>query len=493
VQATRICVALLAFALLVWPAFALAQDEEATEPTTAEATDGDEKSAEPTPVLDQNLGMFKFGSYGRVQVDNDGEGNRGRDANIVAHGPRLFEPSYAEMDFSYHLAAADEFGTKVQFTLAFFEPFAHESGDYDQSFAIRNLYAEAWGFVPYVPWLRVWAGSRMYRGDDIYLLDFWPLDNLNTIGGGLIFDWWDIDVRFHAGVNRLDDDYQFQTIEVPGATFGSREKLVLDRQRYIMSLRAQYELRVWRELGLKFVAYGEQHSLPEGERIPSGLIEDNVPTYQPSTIMATAPEDEGWVAGGQLGVFGFGPQSHVNLFFRWAQDLAAYGETGVPWGTNNDGTAEGAYEMVGALSANYEFKWLGVLAGGYVRKFKDADVNKYDTDDYMEGALAVRPVVFITDHLHQGFEVGYQQHYPFGLDADTGAQEISEVMQYSLLEIVSLGRGSYKRPQFRLTYTLSRPNASARRTYQEGDQRRLKKEDHFIGFGVEWWFNSSTY
>ena len=26
----------------------------------------------------------------------------------------------------------------------------------------------------------IWAGSRMYRGDDIYLLDFWPLDNLNT-------------------------------------------------------------------------------------------------------------------------------------------------------------------------------------------------------------------------------------------------------------------------------------------------------------------------
>ena len=29
----------------------------------------------------------------------------------------------------------------------------------------------------------------MYRGDDVYLFDFWPLDNLNTVGGGAMYSF----------------------------------------------------------------------------------------------------------------------------------------------------------------------------------------------------------------------------------------------------------------------------------------------------------------
>ena len=480
----------------VFAGFALAQaDDPPAEPTPEPVTVAPIPEPEPPAALDQNAGAFTFGSYGRIQVTNDTEGNKGRDSNIVGHGPRLFERSYAELEFRYRLQSpVDEFGTQVLFTLALFEPYAHQDGDFNDTFAVRNLYAEAWGFIPYVPWIYLWAGSRMVRGDDIYLLDYWPLDNLNTVGGGIGANWQGIDARFHAGVNRLDNEYQFQTIEVPGKVIGSREKVMLDRQRYIGSLRLQYLWpNVYRDFGMKFVAYAEQHQIPKGERIPSALIEDEVPNYEPDSITVTAPEDDGYAVGGQIGFFGFGKDSHVNLFYRHAWDLAAYGEFGVPFGTNNDGTAKGATETVYALSANYEFHWLGVLAGGYIRKFVDADVNKYDTDDFVEGALAVRPVVFITNHLHQGFEFGYQQHYPFGLDPQTDEHEISEVFQYSAIEIVSLGRGNYKRPQFRLTYTYSTPNAAARRTYPSGDERQLKKEDHFLGFGVEWWFNSSTY
>ena len=471
----KIAFCLLVALLLTGPAFA--QDDNETEQ--------DESAA---------IGAFTFGSYGRVQVNSDNDGHPGRDTNIVAQGPRLFEPSYAEMDFAYHLAAPDGFGSKILFTLALFEPFAHYSGEYDQTFAVRNLYAEAWGFVPHVPWLRLWIGSRMYRGDDIYLLDYWPLDNLNTIGGGLIFAWRDLDVRVHAGVNRLDDDYQFQTIQVPGETFGSRDKVVLDRQRWITSLRAAYELpNLYRSLGLKFALYGEMHRLRSGERINPDLVHDEIPEYEPDAITGEVPADSGWVLGGQAGLFGFGPDSHLNLFFRWAQDLAAYGENGVPYGTTNDGTAEGAYEMVFGMAGNWQFHWAGVLAGGYLRKFKDADVNQYDVDDFVEGAFTLRPVVFITDHLQQGFEFGYQRHYPFGLDPATNDHEVAEVYQYSLLEIVSLGRGSYRRPQFRLVYTLSKSNAAACRSYPEGDMRRAGDTEHFLGLGVEWWFNSSTH
>ncbi len=50
----------------------------------------------------------------------------------------------------------------------------------------------------------------MYRGDDIYLLDFWPLDNLNTLGGGLAYTFLDdLDVKLHAGVNQLSSGLFF--------------------------------------------------------------------------------------------------------------------------------------------------------------------------------------------------------------------------------------------------------------------------------------------
>ena len=60
----------------------------------------------------------------------------------------------------------------------------HFTGNFSQNFAIRNAYAEVENLG--ISGLSLWAGSRMYRGDDIYLLNFWPLDNLNTIGGGVV-------------------------------------------------------------------------------------------------------------------------------------------------------------------------------------------------------------------------------------------------------------------------------------------------------------------
>lgn len=477
--------------LLPGPAWS---DDETDDDENAESKALALKTSDLTPESDPQIGRFTFGSYGRVQINSDTEGHPGRSTNVVTHGPRIFEPSYGEIELAYKMDADDGFGSKVLFTLALFEPFAHYSGEYDQAFAVRNMYAECWGFVPHVPWLHLWAGSRMYRGDDIFLLDFWPLDNLNTIGGGLIFNWRFLDVRTHVGVNRLNDDYDFQTIKTPGAGYGAGETVLLDRQRVITSGKITYtQQNIYRTFGMKFSVYGEHHKLPDGEQVPPDLIEDKLPEYDPDMIVHDLPADSGWVAGGQVGFFSFGPYSHGNLFFRWAQDLAAYGETGVPFGTNNDNTAKGAYEMVTGLSANWEFKWAGCMAGGYLRKFKDADVNVYDTDDFMEGAIVARPVAYITEHLHQGFELSYQQHVPFGLEPASGDQQIPEVFQFSFLEMVSAGRGNYNRPQFRLTYTISKPNEAARNTYGYRDQRRMKSTDHYLGFGVEWWFNSSSY
>ncbi len=441
-------------------------------------------------------GEFVFGSYGRAQIYFDRDGNPGRDVNVVAHGPRLAEPSYAELDFQYRLRAADGFDARVLATLALFEPWAHYDGAFgDEGWAVRNLLAEAGGFVPGLEELRLWAGSRMYRGDDIYLLDFWPLDDLNTIGGGAILERAGFDLRLHAGVNRLDDDYQLQTVAVPGAQHGAEEILLLDRQRTVFSARLGYTFSdIVGELDAELLLWGEGHRLPAGRRVPEELLDDDgSSTYPLDQVAERLPADGGFAIGAQLGLFDFAPAAHVNLFVRYARDLVAYGELGVPYGTDDRGTSDGAQELVVALDACWQNRWVGAMLGAYLRRFVDADVNRYDTDDFAEGALVARPVVFLSDHFHQGFEISYQQHRPFGLDPRSNDQEIAEVWQLTVMEILGLDRGCYQRPQLRFYYTLSLPNSSARDVWRPEDRRRPDRVEHLFGLGAEWWFNSSTY
>ena len=153
------------------------------------------------PGIPGDTGRFEFGSYGRVQVGT------GRDANIVAHGNRIDEDSYAELELRREDQFAPGVTSKVVTTLGFFPPFFHFSGDATQAIAIRNLYAQG----TYDD-LTLWVGSRMYRGDDIYLLDWWPLDNQNTVGGGAGYKvrWATDETSFqlHVGMQRLDSSYQ---------------------------------------------------------------------------------------------------------------------------------------------------------------------------------------------------------------------------------------------------------------------------------------------
>ncbi|MFP4598889.1 MAG: carbohydrate porin, partial [Persicimonas sp.] len=379
-----------------------------------EAPDANDAAAEEPSTT----GEFLFGSYGRTQFELDDRGNAGTANNIVSHGPRLFQEDYAEFDLSYTLTQPDGFTSRVLFTFALFGPFAHYDGDFtDQAFAVRNLYAEMSGLGAPLEGLSLWAGSRMYRGDDIYLLDWWPLDELNTVGGGASWrasqEPGGFEARVHAGVNRLDDDYQLQIIDVPAQPVGTRSKVLLDRQRLLSSARLEYaEHDLLAKWGAKAILYGEYHRLPEGERISPELIEAGAPIQQEDLLLETLPSDDGFVLGTQLGLFESDTANHLNLFFRWSRGIAAFGELGVPFGTTEAGTADGADELLGALSGNWESRWVGVLAGAYLRRFEDADANETDLDDFSEGAVVLRPAVFITDHFHQAVELSYQRKNP---------------------------------------------------------------------------------
>jgi maltoporin len=322
----------------------------------------------------------------------------------------------------------------------------------------------------------------MYRGDDIYLLDFWPLDEQNTLGGGVAYFFGETNLRLHVGINRLDDSFQTQTIVVPAEEFGTREVLFMDRQRGVFTLRGEHSLSLGEALKLKMVLYGELHTLPAGTR----QTEDNQEEWLPA--------DNGWLAGAELSLFGFGEFNHVNLYLRYGSSLAAYDEMAIPLGPGREKSAQGAKEFLAGLSANYEIgNRAGLLLGAYGRYFEDADPNVYDRDDLWEVGFACRPAWYVTEHFHILAEANLQYLRPSGLSVETDKHEIPFVFEVGIMPSISLKKGSYARPQLRLVYAVTLLNHAALRTFAPEDPQRKRATRHYLGLSVEWWFHSSRY
>ena len=128
---------------------------------------------------------FHFGSYGRVMSGARQPGpRRPRARDIVAYGSRLDESTLrraraaargllgGDRRLHPHRRRRSRSAIRCSTTTRSSTPSwrCATSTSRRRASASRSL--------------KVWAGSRMYRGDDIYLLNFWPLDNLNTLGGG---------------------------------------------------------------------------------------------------------------------------------------------------------------------------------------------------------------------------------------------------------------------------------------------------------------------
>ena len=453
-------------------------------------TDGEPNVTDPAEK--KASGRFTFGSYGRVVASSDLRGGSGRNADVVAHGPRIDEGTYTELE----LARTDEWApgitTAVVTTLAIADPIFHFDGRFDAKIALRNLYIEERGIGD--RGLSFWAGSRMYRGDDIYLLDFWPLDNLNTVGGGIRFDTPDdrTFAAWHFGLNRVDDELQVQTVERPAAQNqpGVANVTLLDRPRVISSLKLGHILPVIGEKGgLKGVLYGEVHQLPSGEREERpGVIED-------------VQGDSGAVIGGQIGVFTGERDGFLNLFIRHATGLAAFGEFGTPVPTSPEETASGARETLVGLSGNYEHDFLALTIGGYFRSFREPTPEPFRFGNVDEGVFVARPQLFIGERAGVAVEGSYQAQQRGVLDVsssnvlDLDPQPLEpQVWRFGLMPFLTpAGRGAFRRPQIRLIYVYTRRNDAARSLYAQDDVFAIRRVEQFFGVGAEWWFNSTSY
>jgi maltoporin len=453
---------------------------------------GNEPARVVTEKPTEHQGTFEFGSYGRVYAASDLRGGTGRGTNVVAFGPRIVdEGSYAELELRREDKWTEHVKGRVVATLALFPPFFHFSGDATQAIAVRNLYAQGT-----YDNLTMWAGSRMYRGDDIYLLNWWPLDNQNTVGGGIgapIYKsggepgrtQYETILQLHAGQQRLDNPYQFQQIPVVAPFgFGTVDVTKLDRPRTIETAKlTQFVRPGGGAAGFKAILYGELH------QISAGTFND------PLTKMDRGlPEDSGWMLGSQLTYFTGKRDTYASLVLRHARGIAAYDPLAVPITFALDRTVTGASETQIALSGNYEQEQFSILWAAYVRFFRDGSSAPTSTQKYDEGAAVVRPSVFFGDYFGLSLEGSYQQRRIAVLQPGTNDQLGASVTKLGVIPYFSpSGRGSYKRPQIRLLYVASFRDSGTRALYPVEDVFSQRKTEHFLGLGAEWWFNSSSY
>lgn len=464
---------------------------------------------------------FEFGSYGRVHFANDLRGHTGRNTNIVAHGTRISEDDYAEIE----LRREDRWwwdenpvDTRIVATLALFGPYFHQTAKIPDQLAVRNLYLQSRirDAGPFKD-LTIWGGSRMYRGDDIYLLNWWPLDNQNTNGAGLgasVFrsqdkcegveptdsedtanpscrridrghEKYETIVAAHVGQQRLDNPYQTQTVPVVAPFgFGATNVLKLDRPRTIETLKVtQFVRDPHGTAGFKAVLYGELHQLG------SGVFKD--PLNNEERVL---PSDSGWLAGSQLTYYTGKRDTYVSLVLRHARGVAAYDPLAVPTTFANDRTTSGSSETTLAIGGNYEAGPFGVLVGGYLRFFRDGGTAPTSTHKYDEGTLVVRPQAFIKEKIGVALEGSYQARRMQVADATTNQPLTAGVTRLALIPFFApTGPGSFKRPQLYGIYSVSFRDSGAAALYAVEDRFNSKRAEHYLGVGVEWWFNSSSY
>ena len=452
----------------------------------AAAARGDARTATPPDrpaVAAPTTGRFEFGSYGRVNVASDLRGRTGRNADIVAHGSRIDEENYAELELRREDMFEGGIRTRIVTTLALFPPFFHFSGVANDRFAVRQLYAQATA----EDWT-VWGGVRMYRGDDIYLLNWWPLDNQNTVGGGVARAFGNTAVALHAGMQRLDLPSQFQ--QVPSPTpygIGATNVTTLDRPRTVETAKITHLLRGLSRPGsldgLKLVLYGEAHQMAAGVRRDVAL-QSQIPL----------PQDGGWLLGSQVVYFTGVRDTYAAFFFRHARGLAVYDPLSSPASLANDRTSSGAHETLFALAGNFEERSFGVLWGSYLRFLRGATESPTSLDRYDEGILSVRPQWYVTDHVGIAVEGSYQARRYGLLDpAANGPLSVSMIRGAIMPYLSPAGRGSFRRPIIGLVYAASSRSDTARTLYPRDDPFSWRSDEHYFGLAVEWWFNMSSY
>ena len=212
-------------------------------------------------------------------------------------------------------------------------------------------------------------------------------------------------------------------------------------------------------------------------------------------VQTALPADTGWIVGTEVAYWTGKRDTFVQLFLRHAAGIAAYDPLAVPLTFANDHTTRGSSETLrrarrqlrgGARSACSSAATCAPSATAIPRPTTS---QKYD-----EGILAVRPQLYLGERWGVAVEGAYQARRYAVLDPlDRPAARRQRVARRDhallLAERPRLLQAPAAPPHLR-AHRAQRRHA---RALPRAGRLRQRAVEHFLGLGVEWWFNSSSY
>ena len=155
---------------------------------------------------------FSLGGYGRIGIARADKVQYPRSLNLNGMGSiggRMEENDYVEMTsaFNFEPVSGNSDTTKIiiQSRFAFFTTQGQIIGNVTSNsyggltISLPELFAEAKNIMG-SPW-SVWVGARLFRGDDIHLIDHFYFDDHSSQGFGITYKNTQVSIMFPGAVD----------------------------------------------------------------------------------------------------------------------------------------------------------------------------------------------------------------------------------------------------------------------------------------------------
>jgi maltoporin len=438
--------------------------------------------------------MFSFGTYGRAGIASGIgiEGKFPRSLNLNGMGSiggRFEESDYMELASAMHfkpvVTGKDTTFINVQTRFAFFTTQGQIIGNVTSkslggiTTALPELYAEAKN-INGSQWT-VWIGARLYRGDDIHIIDHFYFDDHGGQGFGIKHKYTQFSVIFPGSVDTTSTipPYYYNNIVNGTPVLGLRNRAV-----FIL----EHELTV---------KNGYVKLLGEMHRLASGESADKTSSYN-------YPSDVGFVAGVKYftNLNGSLPGSSNAASIRVGTGIANGGDGGgsktfLTYGGPNLQT--NSFRKAWSIAATETFllnisNAYSLNAYGIFTKSRGASDSLNRTPDYTgkqmlfnrktDVALGARGTWYISDvfHLLHEFDLAWRKD---------GTQDFAQMTKFTIAPTIVPGgqRDVWCRPHFRFVYSIAHYNQfAADHLYSPYlAQSGTTHWGHYVGVKAEWW------
>ena len=438
---------------------------------------------------------FSLGSYGRAGIGYSlGAANSDYPQSLNLNGMgsiggRFEENDYFELASAMHftptIAGKDSTKINVQARFAFYTTQGQLIGNVSNksiggiTTALPELFAEANNIMG-SDW-SVWIGARLFRGEDIHIIDHYYFDDHSGQGVGIKHKNTQFSVIFTGSIDTTSTlPPNFYLNIVNGTpTLGLRNRYVSILEHTIMTNKGYLKL------------LGEFHRLPSG-------------TTQNAATKYNYPADVGYVVGAKYykNIPSELPGSFNAISARYGTGIANGGDGGssrtyITYGGPNLET--NSFKKANSLALTETFLWnlnKNYSLNGYAiyTKSRGASDSLNKAPDYLgkqllfnrkqDIALGARGTWYIKNWLHllHEFDLAWRKD---------GTQNFAQMTKFTIAPtlVPTSVRDVWARPHFRLVYSVAHYNKFAADNLYSPylAQSGTKSWGQYLGVKVEWW------